>query len=127
MNKTHQKGEIAELKFQLECVNKNYTLSKSPQDCAYDYVLDKNNSLYRVQVKYRSFTKNKTVSISCVNSNKYNNRIYNKNSVDLFAIYISNIDKIALIPISCFNKSRTIFRFENKNINSNNITKYLNW
>lgn len=100
MSETNLKGDIGEAAFVLAAAKKGYWTGKMPQDCPYDFVLDrKDGKLERVQVKYRTAGDKGSFTITMVNNTQTNRTTYSENNVDMFAVYVSNTDKVYMIPI----------------------------
>jgi len=127
MSNTNQKGDIGEAAFVLEAALKGYWTAKMPQDCPYDYMLDKKDGkLLRVQVKYRAINKAGTVIVKLVHHKKHsgaNRRNYDSSNVDAVAIYVPDHKKTYLIPISQMpNMDEITFRcIPAKNNQTNNV------
>lgn len=110
MNRTNRnqrqasdKGLIAELKFELECLSRKIAVSKPVHPKSpYDFVVDHKGSLYKVQVKYTS-CKNPSGNfrLTCAKgstSKQSKRQNYCKNDVDYMIGLTSNGDWY-LIPI----------------------------
>ena len=110
MSTTNKKGEIGEAAFYLRATEKGYWAAKMPQDCPYDFVLDRGNGLERVQVKYRSAKSNGSIQVNSYNESNSSFRSY-KDFVDQFAIYCSDTKEVYLIPAEKVTKgTASIFR-----------------
>lgn len=101
MSVSNQKGDVGEAAFMLASAKKNYWVGQMPQNCPYDFVLDKKDGkLLRVQVKYRAIGKNGTVQIK-ISQNTFTNRTtYSGSNIDYIAVYVVDLDKVYLIPIA---------------------------
>ena len=101
MSISNQKGDIGEAAFVFDASKKGYWTGKMPQGCPYDFVLDKKDGvIHRIQVKYRSLSKTGTISLK-VTQNTFTNRVsYTSNNIDFFAVYIPELDKVYLIPVT---------------------------
>lgn len=101
MSISNQKGDVGEAAFALAAAKRGYWTAKMPQDCPYDFVLDKKNgaSPLRVQVKYRSMSSTGTVGVKIVQKHHSNRQTYNSQNIDLIAVYVPELDKVFLIPI----------------------------
>ncbi len=106
MSESNQKGDIGEAAFVLAATKRGYWVMPAPQDCPYDFVLDKHDGkLYRVQVKYRTPGKVGSIAIKRVTHKEHcaaNRRTYTADNVDLFAVYIPEPEGVYLIPITDF-------------------------
>jgi hypothetical protein len=132
MSISNQKGDIGEASFVLAAVKKGYYVGKMPQDCPYDYVLDKGDGPKRVQVKFRSLAKNGTICIHTTSASLSSYKEYTVSTVDYFAVYIPDIDNVFLIPANdVLRGSSSAFRYyPTKNNQSENvrfITEYKDW
>lgn len=101
---TKIKGLTTELQCQLYFTQFGYNISVPlTEDCKYDFILDVNNRLFKIQVKTASLTKANTgISFSTrsthlsTNGSVYHN--YKEEEIDFFATYYNNI--CYLIPLS---------------------------
>lgn len=131
MSKSNQKGDIGEAAFNLKAVEKGYWVGRMPQDCPYDFALDRGNGLERVQVKYRAVAKNGSIQINSESKSLSSTRPY-KDSVDHFAVYVPDTKEVYLIPaVHIVNGTASIFRiFPSKNNQTKGVTlisDFLEW
>ena len=131
MSKTNQKGDIGEAAFYLKAMEKGYWAGRMPQDCPYDFALDRGNGLERVQVKYRATSQNGSVQINSSNTSLSSNRSY-KDYVDQFAVYSPDTKEVYLIPASKITEgSASIFRLKpTKNNQTKGVTlleDFISW
>lgn len=115
-------GELCELIYYTKCYSLGYTISKPFGDNAkYDFVLDKNGKLYKIQVKSTNIIDNQH------RNNRYrinashganNKRAYNLKDVDIIACYIIPLDLWYNIPIKETNNVKTLALYPHI-INSN--------
>lgn len=123
------KGDIGEAAVVLEARKKGYYTGLMPQDCPYDMVIDRGNGPERVQVKYVTLRKNKFVVQIVSNPAWKKFRTYTANTVDVFAVYLSNNQTVYWIPFSdvdglteaCFHVNCPIGHRQR------DATAYLNW
>ena len=98
MHRTHQKGEIAQLKVQLRAAEKGLILSKPLIDSRYDFIIDDGQKLERVQVKYASGKAQNSQGSIRVNLKSWEGRKlrrrYCANEVDALLVYIPQIDRV---------------------------------
>ena len=102
---TSDKGAIGEAAFQLWCAKKGYYCGKAPEKATYDFFLDMHdNNILRVQVKYRTPNKDNRIEVKLKPTDNQNNNYfdYTNGSIDAIAVYNSDTDEIALIPLSEF-------------------------
>lgn len=99
-------GELAELRFQLQCHERGWTVSKPYGDNArYDFIVDTGKRLLRVQVK-SALTPGKQVGRTCYKvSSAYAGGSgpkirYTPDDVDFIAAYLQDCDVWYLIPIT---------------------------
>lgn len=98
-----QKGNLTELQCLAAFGQYGYTISIPYGDCArYDFIVDINNKLYRIQCKTSQEKENGVFSFSCRsttgNTLKSHSRSYNEEQIDFFATVIQ--DKCCLIPVN---------------------------
>ena len=132
MSDSNKKGDIGEAFFVLASVKRGYYVGKMPQDCPYDYVLDRGDGPKRVQVKFRSLAKNGGVTISSTSASLSSSIEYTTSNVDYFAVYIPDVEELFLIPAEEVLKGSTSsFRYHlTKNNQANGvryITEYKDW
>lgn len=130
MSNTNKKGEIGEAAFVLKAVEKGYWAARMPQDCPYDFVLDRGKGLERVQVKYRAASGG-SVQLTSYNSSLSSKRSY-KDCVDQFAVYVPETKEVYLIPAEQITKGvASVFRLTPaKNNQSKGITlisSFIEW
>ena len=133
MSISNEKGEIGEAAFVLASAKRGYWTGKMPQGCPYDYVLDKHDgTLLRVQVKFRSLESNGVVTIK-LSQNTFTNRVsYNESNIDCLAVYVNELDKVYLIPITAICdvkevKLRCVESTKRQDTNSRMISEYAEW
>ncbi len=100
MSISNQKGDIGEAAMILAATKKGFWVAKMPQDCPYDLIIDRKDTLgpKRVQVKYRSIDKNGSFVLSLTPS-RSNRNDYTRESIDYFGVYLSNTEECFLIPM----------------------------
>jgi hypothetical protein len=101
MSISNQKGDEGEAAFVLAAVKKGYWTGKMPQDCPYDFVLDrKDGKILRVQVKYRALLEQGTIKIKLAQNHHSNRQNYTSKNVDVLAVYVPDLNQIFLVPIN---------------------------
>ena len=87
------KGDYCESLFMSKCIQNGYVVSKPfSQNSRYDFVIDDNYSLKRVQVKYTDYVR--------PSDNQCHVRIeYTKQEIDWFAIHMNKINCWFVLPI----------------------------
>lgn len=118
MNNSKTKGNLGEIKAAEEFIRWGCTVSFPFGDNArYDLIVDINNKLYRVQIKYTSqVTENGSYKAVCVSSTNHttNKKLSDyKLDVDLMVFYIAELDKCLIIPIDQIDTTAICFRTEN--------------
>ena len=124
---TNQKGDIAEANVVAQLIEKGYTVSEPVNDhCRYDLVVD-NGELNRVQVKYASLREEGRIYVSIKSSNPNtsgsNQKYYNEDEVDAFAVYCSDTDAVYWVEYDDAPKSGMYLRTDNYDGNHHKI----NW
>lgn len=127
---THQKGDIAELAIAFEAVKLGYSVSfPYGHNNRYDLIVDRNEKLERVQVKYVN-SDGITIKISCRSVNKENGKLvkhkYTKNDIEWLAVFDSFDNTCYFIPSEELNDGMdtVILRIEKP---KNNQKKLIRW
>ena len=111
---TKQIGHIAEIAFLLECANRKITVSIPYGDNArYDFIVDINNKLLKVQVKHMK-DKGKYYSFA-TRSTDWNSKIFKnyKDDVDYIFAYCKDDKNYVLVPVSKITQSSMTIRKHN--------------
>lgn len=121
MTENNQKGFLTELQCELFFTEKNILLSKPiVQDSRYDYIMEVNCHLYKIQCKSSTFRDGKIVFRTHMNNIRQNTTTYySADDVDFFYTYYNGVHY--LIPFSKSGKSETTLRFESKTPNNPTI------
>lgn len=108
---TQLKGFIAETKFIQECAQRKIPVSQPLWDVRYDFILEKDSSLLKVQVKYigrrknniKAYADSKDKGVISVNSYSTNTRgkkqPYTKDEIDVIVAWSEEIERFLWIPI----------------------------
>ena len=117
---THFIGEITEQQVAIELLKLGYMISKPlVQSSKYDFILDVNHTLYKIQVKTSTAKEDNTfisfaTSTSHTNAQGTKNLTYTDNEVDFFATMYNG--KCYLIPKSdCGNRNQRLRLIPPKN------------
>lgn len=129
MAKTHHtknKGDIGLLKVQCACAEQGYTvLLPLTEHATYDLVIEKDGLFKRVQAKYRKKSKRGTLDVSFKSSWSDKNGLHHvpvdKSSVDIYAVYCPDTDKVYFFDVQEFGKSVSLRVDEPKNNQSANV------
>ncbi len=133
MSISNEKGDVGEAAFVLASAKKGYWTGKMPQGCPYDYVLDRRDGkLERVQVKFRSMNDKGTVTIKLSQNTLTNRTTYTTSNIDSMAVYVNDLDKVFLIPMSKLEGIgevilRCVESTKRKDKNSRLIFEYAEW
>lgn len=114
MLNSKQKGNLTELQCLAAFTELGYIVSIPYGDCArYDFIVDINNILYRIQCKTSSKQDEGVYEFSCrstaANHSRAATRSYSEEEIDFFATIIEN--KCYLIPICETGDRRKTLRF----------------
>lgn len=126
MLSSHFVGEISEQTVALEFLKLGYMVSKPlVQSSKYDFVLDVNHKLYKIQVKTGQLKEDSFIefatSTSHTNTKGTKNLTYSSDDVDLFAVV--NDGKCYLVPIGvCGNRCQRLRIKSTKNGQVDGIT-----
>ena len=121
MTENNQKGLLTELQCELYFTSNNLLLSQPiSQDSRYDYILDCNGKLYKIQCKSSTYKEDKIILKTRMSNIRQNTTTYyNENDVDFFYTYYNGISY--LIPIKNAGKGETTLRFYSKTPNNPTI------
>ena len=119
------KGRITELKAITFFLERGYIVSIPEIPCQYDFLLDVNGKIYKIQVKtsrissdggYISFN----TSSMTHNSEGYTKRLYSEQMVDYFCTFYNN--QCYLVPLKdCGSKEKRLRLLPTKNGQTKNI------
>lgn len=99
ISEASRKGLITETHFELECYNKNITVSKPTNNSSpYDAIVDVNGKLCKVQIKYSNFRDCNGPRLNIGNK-------YKVNDFDYLAVYVEHYRDWFIIPFAEVPKS----------------------
>jgi hypothetical protein len=104
-------GEVCEMLFAVQAMKRGLIVSKPLHNVKYDFIVDNGTSLVRVQVKStRSVTsrpnaKYKAYGVMVAHGFK-SKKLYDKNHIDVFAIYVQPENAWFFIPVEDLNASK---------------------
>lgn len=121
MTSNNQKGRITEIQCELYFTQNNILLSKPIcQDSRYDYIMEYNKHLYKIQCKSSTFKEDKIEFRTHMNNIRQNTTTYySEEDVDFFYTYYDGTGY--LIPFNKAGKGSTILRFTSKTPNNPTI------
>jgi hypothetical protein len=122
MTENNQKGFLTELQCELFFTQHKLLLSKPIiQDSRYDYILDLNSKLYKIQCKSSTLKDNNRIVFKTHMNNIRQNTTtyYTKDDVDFFYTYFN--DQSFLVPFEKSGKGETTLRFTSKTPNNPSI------
>lgn len=106
------KGQLAVSKAEMRAFELGYIPSRPLYDSRYDLIIDKNQILTRVQVKYgdgKSSNSQGAIVVKLDYENrKKNNFTYSSIEVDALVVYIPKIDKLCYFPLAIFEGKRKL-------------------
>lgn len=123
---SHFIGEITEQQVAIEFLKLGYQVSKPlVQNSRYDFIVDINDKLYKIQVKTCSYKEESylefATSTSHTNTKGTINKTYTENEVDFFATYYNG--QCYLIPFNvCGNRNQRLRLVPTKNGQTKGIT-----
>lgn len=111
---TKQKGNLTEVQCLAEFISKGLDVSIPYGDCArYDFIIDINNKLYRIQCKTATQLSEGVYTISCrsckTRASGNSRRSYTEDEIDFFGTYING--KCYLIPVNETSSHSKTLRF----------------
>ena len=123
MTENNQKGFITELQCELYFTQKGLLLSKPIlQDSRYDYILDVNHKLYKIQCKSSIPKEDNSIIVFRTHMNNVRQNTttyYNEYDVDYFYTFFDG--KHYLVPFDKIGKGSTTLRFFSKKPNNPTI------
>lgn len=132
MNKT-QIGDISEQKFILYCLEKDIPILKPiGNNLPYDFIIEINNQLYKIQVKtaYQAKTKDSWTFNTRSTSKNYN-EIINRDyigKIDFFAVVNPCLSDICFIPVDkASSGSMVLYYGENPKNNQNYYKDFISF
>ena len=128
MNETKTKGLLTELQCQAYLTGLGYNISVPlGEDCRYDFIIDVDGMLIRVQVKHCRITKT-GIQIACrstqANCRTSKSKSYSKDEIDYFATYFNN--KCYLIKVEECSTCKTL-SFSDKITNQHKVCRLDNY
>src|SRR3990167_371921 len=115
---TFQKGKLAELYFEAECIKRGIAIFKPVLDARYDYLISVGGAYRRIQVKWsdgRSSRQHGTVSVALSRSrgNRRSVRdgavaVYDKDEIDFVVAYLPCIDNFVILGPDVFHRKVSI-------------------
>ena len=106
-------GNITEISCMLEFIKLGYNVSVPYGDCErYDFIVDINNHLYRVQVKTAndSHIEDGYITFRCSNrttkEGKNHQHVYTSNEIDFYATFYNG--KCYLVPVGDYSSSKSL-------------------
>lgn len=117
-------GEISELVFAVEALNRGLTVSKPLITNKYDLLVDNGKKIFRIQVKATTKPARGIGNYSIISSHgTKSKKLYNNKMIDFFAIYLADVEKFFIIPVSKVNQQKIYVSTTNK---KNKYYNYLN-
>jgi len=110
-----QKGEYAHLRFQARCVEKGIIVSKPQVETRYDFILDDQGELKRVQVKFCDVASSGSKGAYQLNlrmvGKSYHKRCYTAAEVDMVIVWIHGEQSLVCLTPELFDgKSGIVLR-----------------
>lgn len=110
---TKEKGDLGLQAVIFECTKQEYKcFTSNSEHLPFDFIAYKNNKYYRIQAKYRSSKDGMSITLnsrtSYSDANGYHTHPYDKDEIDVFAIYCPETEKVYFINPKCFDKSINI-------------------
>jgi len=114
---TNQKGDIAEAKSVARFMELGYVVSEPINDHPrYDLVVEKNNTLYKIQVKYASMDTDGRIYVSIASSNPNTKgsteHKYSSSEVDAYSVYCPETRSVYWIDYKDASKNNMYLRVE---------------
>lgn len=117
------KGTLTELQCQKDFIQKGILISQPiVQDSKYDFIIDFNNWLYRIQCKSSSISEDNnfiTLKTKSTNIRTMKDTYYTKKDIDFFYTHYNGVSY--LIPVEEAGRGETRLRFVSNQPNNPNI------
>lgn len=121
----NQKGNLTELQVMTAAIKAGYTVSVPYGDCdRYDQIWDKDNKLYRVQVKTARWKDERQTAIifNCYSVSNGKKHKYSQEDIDYFATFWDN--QCYLIPVAECSTEKTLwFKLSPNNYSNSCLAK----
>lgn len=101
---TNQKGEIAQLKVQLEAIKRGFTCSIPTTEVRYDLIIDDNLKMNRVQIKSCNRKDKRGLQLRLDRRGS----LYTKEEIDFILVYVPLVDTILCYPPEIFHNKIAI-------------------
>ena len=125
---TKTKGDLGVFKAKTTLCEMGYlVLSPESEHSPFDIVAYKNNTFKRIQVKYRSANNGKIdvcFRQSWADKNGTHITHVDKNEIDLYCIFVPELDKCLFFDPKLYNKAITIRIEDPKNLQKTKINSY---
>lgn len=122
---TRAKGQIAQLRAELEAQKRNISISRPTTEVRYDLILDDGKEIKRVQIKYCDYIHPNNYLQLNLSKQQSNYKPYSKKDIDFLLVYCPQLDKIlAYGPDKFHNKQKILINIKNKN-SKNYYEKYI--
>ncbi len=105
--KSWQKGHIARLKVEARAAELGAYVSIPTTDTRYDLVIDSENFLYRVQVKYADVSMRNSRG-SVLLSLLKNGKTYSASEIDALLVYVAKVDRVCWFGPEVFHGRQSI-------------------
>lgn len=115
------KGEIAQLKIQLEAARRNIISSIPTTEVSYDILLDSRNNIKRAQIKYCNGVDNKNKNCLRINlcdygKTKSKRKYYTSYEIDILLVFVPKLNRIlAYNPVFFHKRKRIYINLKDKN------------
>lgn len=123
-NTSNVKGQLAVSKAELRAFELGFVPSRPLFDTKYDLIIDRNNTLQRIQVKYangKSTNSDGSIIVKLEYVGRQNDiHTYQNTEVDALVVYIPIIDKLCFLPKRLFvGKRKLSIRIKDPKNNQN--------
>ena len=110
MSQTVIKGDLGRSHVIHEAMKRGYTVSlPMTENSRYDLILDRNNKLERIQVKWTK-SKGDVITVLCRTSNKWSRRKYTRDEIDAIICYDDYTGKTYYLPASMLGAGKATVR-----------------
>ena len=121
------KGDLAELKVATDLVDRGYRLCLPyGEDCNYDLVVEADETLHRVQVKYTE-SDGAVIAVKCSSHSLTNGKVrqtkkYTAKMIEVLAVYDRTSDRCYYVPARELGRGRRVMHLRLTDARNNQVT-----
>jgi len=126
--KPQKRGDLTEAAILNGLMENGFAVSQPFDDNQrYDFIVDDDGELYRVQAKTARLKEDKLIfdcANTVANTVEMTKKTYDESDIDVFVVYSPDLDKLYWVPVTESPKSSMTLRIEGKHHKSNYAEDY---